>query len=85
MPGGLGAAPIGWRDLSAWQEITGVDLMAWEARALRQLSAEYVGASQDAKDPSAPPPWTSEDAIKRNREVVASKIKSGFGSLKLDK
>lgn len=34
--------PIGFRDLLAWQEVTGITLNAWEADALRALDIAYL-------------------------------------------
>lgn len=56
-PAGMGAAPISWVTIDAWQRATGVDLEPWEARLLRTLSREYVAEGQRAEDEACPPPW----------------------------
>lgn len=53
--GAMGPTPISHTELAAWQHNTGVNLAAWEARALRRLSHDYLAASQDAQDPDCPP------------------------------
>lgn len=74
---GMGGAPISHVDIQAWQANTGIDLSAWEARLLRELSLAYLGESADASKESAPPPWqripTSDQAVdvaRRIRDVL---------------
>ena len=57
---GMGAVPLGWVDIAAWQANTGVQLTAWEARTLRHLSTEWASASSEAEAPDAPAPWLPE-------------------------
>jgi hypothetical protein len=52
----MGAAPIGWQDLIAWQSQTGIALQPWEARIIRQASREYVSQMAEAMKPECPPP-----------------------------
>jgi len=80
-PGGMGPTAIGWRDLQAWQTLTGVDLMPWEARILRRLSVDFLHEAQDATKPDHPAPWISE--TERNREAVSRKVGNAFKALAL--
>ena len=63
MAGSMGNAPLSHSEIRAWQDNTDTDLTPWEARLLRRLSREYMGASSEAESPSCPPPWgDSHDA-----------------------
>ena len=57
---GMGAAPLSWLTIDAWQRVTGVSLPAWEARLIRQLSVEYLAESRRAEVETCPPPWRGE-------------------------
>ncbi len=85
VPGGMSAAPIGWRDMAAWQDLSGVELLPWEAKTLRSLSRDFVAASHDARKRDCPPPWdgveTAEDRDQR-RKTVDAKLRAAFGNLK---
>ena len=65
-PAGMGAAPLSWQTIAAWQHDTCVRLAPWEARLLRRLSNDYLAESRRAEDETCPPPWgapVSEAAI----------------------
>ena len=76
-----GSAALSWQDLSAWQIGTGVELQAWESRAIRKLSQVYLRASIDAQAPDCPAPYT-EQPTPDQREHIASALRSIFGQLK---
>jgi hypothetical protein len=54
---GMGAAPISYSELLAWQQMSGIDLSPWEAETLRAMSRAYVGESQRALARDCPPPF----------------------------
>jgi hypothetical protein len=54
---GMGAVPIGWATIDAWQRCTGIELDPWEAKLLRRLSAAYVVESRRAEDETCSPPF----------------------------
>jgi hypothetical protein len=56
---GMGAAPLSWREIDAWQRMTAVPLAPWEARLMRRLSNDYLAESRRAEDETCPPPWRS--------------------------
>ncbi len=70
-------AAIGWRDLTAWQEVMGIELEPWEARLIRRLSSEYISQYHEAEKPDCPAPWV--EVVEANREIVAAKVASIFG------
>lgn len=82
---GMGPVPIGWQEIAAWQELTGNEINPWEARTLRKMSADFVSTMHDAKDKSFPPPFTSAEAIARNRDAVSRQIGIGFKALTMAK
>ncbi len=51
-----GEAPLGWRDLHAYDQMTRADLDPWEARALRDLSAAYLAERNNGRDLLSIPP-----------------------------
>lgn len=57
---GMGSSPISWREIEAWQTLTGVALAPWEARLLRKLSSDYLAESRKAESENCPPPWRWE-------------------------
>lgn len=54
---GMGATPLTWKEIAAWCERTCVDLLPWEARLMRRLSADYLAESRRAEAAACPPPW----------------------------
>lgn len=77
----MGAAPLGWQEIQAWERVTGIELQTWEARGLRRLSIEYLVSSQAAQDPNCPPPWTDQPTPQQ-RDRISHALRNIFGSLK---
>ena len=75
MSGGMGECQLTHGELRAWQDNTGIQLLPWEVRAVRQLSLEYLIQSQQSTKPEYPPPF---GPISR-RAAVAKKIDEIFG------
>lgn len=73
---GMGLAPIDHRDIAAWQSNLGIELQAWEVRALRRISLEYVKQHNQAMDRNCPCPYITGDAEIDNRQAVANQIKN---------
>lgn len=61
MSGGMGPAVISHQDIAAWQDLIGIELQPWEARALRRLSRDYVAELHRAEKADAAAPWEPED------------------------
>jgi len=80
MAGGMGAAPLSYSELLAWQQMAQVSLTAWEAQTLRRLSAEYLAQVHDAASPDCPPPWV-EKITEVSREEVSKKVQNAFQTL----
>ena len=81
--GAMGVSPIDWRDLHAWQCVTGVPLPPWQSKMLVELSREYVAFSRKAEKADCPPPWAeiSDD----RRQSVDRAIRIGFRALMASK
>lgn len=62
MGGGMSAAAITWEEINEWQDATGIELSAWEARTLRRLSVAFVAATQAAEEPDCKPPYADPAA-----------------------
>jgi len=58
----MGETPLGWSDLRAYADLTGVDLDPWEARALRDLSRTYLSARESGQDLLSIPPVRRDEA-----------------------
>lgn len=75
---GMGAAPISWLSIDAWQRITGVTLPPWEARLIRQLSVDYLAESRRAESENCPPPWHTE-VTQREIETEETRLRMLLG------
>lgn len=53
--GAMGPVPLSHSEIAAWQQNTGIELAAWEARAIRTLSSDYLVASNAADAHDCPP------------------------------
>ncbi|WP_245824717.1 phage tail assembly chaperone [Sphingomonas azotifigens] len=53
----MGVGPVSWLTIDAWCRLRGIDLPAWEALLIRQLSVEYVAEQRRAESENCPPPW----------------------------
>ena len=74
--GGMGMTPLTWRDLQAWQGVTGAMLDPWEAGAVMDLSIAYVDQHDRSKSATCPPPWVDPDYV--DHVSLGSKILSQF-------
>lgn len=74
-----GECELSYRDLVAWQEISGIELFPWEAKLIRHLSSEFADERYKARkrDRIAPYTGTARD-IESNRQQVARKIAEMF-------
>lgn len=79
---GMGERAIGWQDMAAWSQHTGIDLDPWEAKTIRRLSQVYLSQRYDAKKPDCPAPHVGErEEIVSQRDNVAHRVKTAFGGL----
>lgn len=76
--GSMGQGPISWGEISDWADRTFTLLSAWEARALRRLSVEYLSESRHAEDRYRPAPW-SPTGDQVDREAEEAQLRSVLG------
>ncbi|WP_232314753.1 hypothetical protein [Sphingopyxis sp. QXT-31] len=76
--GGMGPAPLSWREIAEWQRSVNVRLSPWEARLMRHLSAAYVGEKAKAESENYPAPWRSE-VTQRERDIEEARLRSVLG------
>lgn len=62
---GMGAVPVSWLTIDAWQRVTGVAMTPWEARLIRRLSSDYLAMSRKAEDETCPPPWRAPVTVQQ--------------------
>lgn len=74
---GMDRAPISWREICAWQELTATALEPWQAKLLRWLSTEFLGESRRAEQPDCPAPWGA--MTQERRDAVERKLHGIFG------
>jgi hypothetical protein len=75
---GMGAAPLSWGAINAWQLATGINLSPWEARLIRRLSTEYLAESRKAESENHPAPWRAE-VTQREREIEQAILERVLG------
>lgn len=72
---GMGPTPLSWIEIDAWQRLTCLELMPWEARLLRQLSTAYVAEGLRAEAENCLPPWratvTAEERQSEHEALLA--------------
>lgn len=79
----MGESALGYLEMAAWQAISGIELMPWEARLLRRLSGEYAAMRHKAEEQSCPPPYNGPvDDLAAMRARVAKQVDSAFSRLK---
>lgn len=76
---GMGEGPIGWQDMTAWSELTGVELDPWEAKTIRSLSSAFVAERHRARKPGCLAPYSTLSADNRGR--VDAQFKALVGAL----
>lgn len=56
---GMGAAPLSWREIEAWQRAVGIRLTPWQARTMRSLSVSYLAQKSKSELTTDPAPWSA--------------------------
>jgi len=70
---GMAMSALSWQEILAWQAQIGVSLQAWEVKAIRLASREYVSQIDLAKKLDYPMPY---GLIKHDKIEVAKHIKN---------
>lgn len=69
---GMGASPLSWREIMAWQEATCIRLPPWEARLMRRLSSEYLAQYHRSESETCPPPWRANLTAQDHAAEIAA-------------
>ena len=85
VPAGMGAGPVGWRDIADWQTCTGIPLEPWQARLIKRLSSDYLSMSREAEKSDCPAPWLTDQEIDANRDAVGRKVANAFKAFTMAK
>ena len=80
--GSMGAIPLTWSDIWAWQTLTGTNLSCRDSLTIRKLSTHYVAERTRAKDRNALPPYSRP--LERAPDVD-KRLKSIFKMMKKGK
>lgn len=70
---GMGAGPVSFAELVAWQAARGFELEPWEARLLRRLSVDYLAESHRATQRDCQPPWGGSIAVRISHDRAAAR------------
>ena len=70
---GMGAGPVTFAEMAAWQAARGFELEPWEARLLRRLSVDYLAESHRATERNCPPPWGGSVAVRVSHDRAAAR------------
>ena len=70
---GMGAGPVTFTEIAAWQSARGFELEPWEARLLRRLSVDYLAESHRATKRDCPPPWGGSVAVRVSANRAAAR------------
>lgn len=74
----MGAVPLSWTTIDAWQRVTGISLDPWEARLIRRLSSDYLAMSREAENETCPSPWRAPvTAQQRDSELARLRLLLG--------
>lgn len=74
----MGAVPLDYVQLHAWQQCHGERLTPWEAELLRMLSCEYFREQLRAEDPIASAPGSVDEAPEQQSER-RERVSQGLG------
>jgi len=74
----MGAGPLSWREIAAWQENTCVQLEPWEARLIRHLSKAYLAEGRRAESENCPPPWRAP-VTQRELDIEEAQLRALLG------
>lgn len=78
-PGGMGAVPLDYVQLHAWQQCHGLPLSPWESGLLRALSCEYFREQRRAEDPNAAAPGSADETPEQQGER-RERVSQGLGA-----
>lgn len=75
--GAMGPVPLSAREIISWQQCSGVELEAWEFRAIRQMSQSYLMQAKESEKPECEPPF-GDPVNEFDRAIVSNKVSNAF-------
>lgn len=75
--GAMGPIPLSAREILSWQQCTGVELEAWEYRAIKQMSQTYLMQAKESEKPECVPPF-GDPVSEFDRTIVSNKVGNAF-------
>lgn len=57
---GMALAPLSFREIQSWSELTKTNVTIFEVESIRRLSLAYVDQAKKAKDKNCPPPYSPD-------------------------
>lgn len=79
LAGGMSNGPLTYSEIEAWQRVSGIQLLPWEAALLKRMSGEYLAESSAAAESARPPPYGRSAPIRRSTHAeIERKLDSFF-------
>jgi len=75
--GAMGAIQLTAQEISAWSNLSGVELEAWEFACIRKMSAAYLRHMNEGENPDSLPPY-GDPINEFDRNVVQKKVVNAF-------
>jgi len=76
--GTMGEVPLSWREIEAWARLTMAPFSPGDLEALREMSAEFVAASHEYREKSAPAPY---GGVRADPATVSEQLQRGLDAL----
>lgn len=74
---GMGELPLSWQAIEAWTRLTMPPLSPGDLETLREMSAEFVAASNECREKSVPAPFGEpEEAPKASVLMIRSAFRA---------
>lgn len=78
MAAGMGAGPLTYSELEAWQRANGIELRPWESALMRRLSCEYASESHAATKRDRPAPFAGAAPTRRSMQSEIDRKLNSF-------
>ncbi len=75
---GMGAGPLSWAEIAAFQVNTCIRLEPWETRLIRELSKAYLAEGRLAESENYPAPWRAP-VTQRELDIEEAQLRRLLG------
>jgi hypothetical protein len=75
--GAMGAIQLSAQEITAWSNLSGVELEPWEFACIRKMSAAYLRHLNEGENPESLPPY-GDPINEFDRNVVEKKVVNAF-------